>query len=257
MDNGLDNQGYIINKASYSNVYSYYRTVLNFVLEKFKEKNLLARIHSVYCYGSIPIGEAVKFESDLDLIVIMYEYSEEVDLFIFNQIKQDILNKYNYLTKIDMPLCNLDELFKSENIMELGFKIKTSSICLYGKNIENTIQKFKPTKELVFFFNNQINDLLNEYYLYFQTIEDKKLITLLSKQISKKIIRGLFGTLVEKHNIWANSSQDMCSKYCHFNPKDKEDINTLYQISKKGTNNKIKIISLIDKFKPQINQFYK
>lgn len=156
-----------------------------------------------------------------------------------------------------MPVCQLEKVNTPENTYDITFRIKNSAVCIYGNDISNSINKFKPTKEVAFAFNKEIVELIDKYKDYFNKITDEQLIMFLSKQISKKIIRSLFGSIIENKKVWCDSIEEMAEKYTYFYPDDKVEIISLSKIAKEGTTNKSEILVLINKFADKLKIFYK
>lgn len=84
---GLDIDGYIINQASYHLISEDYKIVLDFIIDLLIKSLLNSNIDSIYLYGSIAKGKAIKFQSDLDLIIIITN-SSNTQTKILENIKQ-------------------------------------------------------------------------------------------------------------------------------------------------------------------------
>ncbi len=85
---GLDENGFIISEVSYENILPEYKELIGASIAALKSA-LPNLIHSIYVYGSVARGDAVREKSDMDLLVISSQKLTETERSTLNKMLAD------------------------------------------------------------------------------------------------------------------------------------------------------------------------
>ena len=169
----INKNGIVLNEAKKKLIQEKYKPALkeisNFYLKKLNN-NLL----SIYLRGSVSIGKAKPFVSDLDSVAIIKKNINKKDLEAIFKFSQKIKKKYPFITLVDMTVVSLKELFRNKEFSNLKIYLKTQSICLYGKDVVKNIPNVKPGKSLAIRMYSNLPAQLNELIKIFSEKEIKK-----------------------------------------------------------------------------------
>lgn len=197
MDNGLDNQGFIVNPTDKSLVQAEYQPLIDEVLFRL-QKLLKHHIHSVYLYGSVARGEAIPGLSDLDINVVLNE-PETIRLrYQLNQLGYQLTKDYPHLSKIDIEAVDLHDVLQEKQRYHWQFWLKHCCVCIWGENISLQFPRLKPSLSLACGLNQGFPSKI-DYYLREISSEN---VVLKSKEVGKLFIRVAYALICEKDQSW-------------------------------------------------------
>lgn len=102
-------------------------TCIGRILGEFKDK-----VHSLYMCGSNPTGTARPFSSDADFTLICANPAD-IESDRLATIRQEVLEEYPFVTKIDTTVCSIDNVLHRPN--DWGFWVKIICICVHGEDL--------------------------------------------------------------------------------------------------------------------------
>ncbi|MGB7999022.1 MAG: nucleotidyltransferase [Anaerobacillus sp.] len=138
----VDHEGYIVNDTSWEKIESTYRNAIN------RSVNLLTLqlpLHSIYIRGSVPRGNGIEGVSDLDFIVISEQDANEE---IIEKVERKLTKEFPWLNGIEVSYSSLHNLNDLDSFTIIPFMLKTSSLCVYGKDITDKLPRYKIDRAL-------------------------------------------------------------------------------------------------------------
>ncbi|CAM4013357.1 nucleotidyltransferase [Saccharibacillus endophyticus] len=176
------------------------------------------KIHSVYMCGSIPKGTAVPFKSDADFTIVC-ENAGDIDYGKLETIKNQLVEKYPFLTKIDTIVCPVDDVVSRPN--EWGFWIKVICICVYGEDIGEQVPPIVISPAFILELNTDTPEEIERIRHSLSNADDRSLKTRYVKGYSKRLLRALYSLILEDTGVWQDDMLEMKNdllKYCEINP---------------------------------------
>lgn len=191
------------------------------VSQNFKEE-----IHSIYICGSIPKGQAKLNRSDADFTIvtngiISNEQKDEV-----TSIKIDLLKAYPFVSKIDTTIISVDEV-KSKPL-EWGFWIKIISHCLCGEDLGKEVPELIGNSELILNLSSDVEESLGRLKKKLAYTEDETELLKTLRVYSKRLIRGLYTTILDEVGEWHDDIEDMKKALLLHLKEAPELVNRLY-----------------------------
>lgn len=176
------------------------------------------KIHSVYMCGSIPKGTAIPFKSDADFTIVC-KNAGDIDYEKLDAIKNRLLEKYPFLTKIDTIVCPVDDVVSRPN--EWGFWIKVICICVYGEDIGEKVPPIVISPAFILELNTDTPEEVERIRHSLSNADDRSLKTRYVKGYSKRLLRALYSLILEDTGVWQDDMLEMKNdllKYCEINP---------------------------------------
>ncbi|MCC5801825.1 nucleotidyltransferase [Rossellomorea vietnamensis] len=176
------------------------------------------KIHSIYMCGSIPKGTAKPFESDADFTIVC-ERQEDIDYDRVSCLKDEILQKYRFVTKIDTVICSLDDVRSKPN--EWGFWIKIICVCIHGTDIGEEVPPILISPEFILDLNSDTQEAVERVRGFLSNATDDTLKSRYTKGYSKKLIRALYSLVLEDTGVWQDDISKMKNgilDYCTIDP---------------------------------------
>lgn len=180
------------------NIQSEYKTFV----EKYTASLLSefsGKIHSIYMCGSIPKGTAEPFKSDVDFTIVC-ENPEDIDYDRVSCLKDQIIEEYPFVTKIDTIICSMDEVLSRPN--EWGFWIKIICVCIYGIDIGEEVPPIRITPEFILDLNNDTEEEVNRVRGFLSNASDDRMKSRYIKGYSKRLLRALYTLVLEDTAVW-------------------------------------------------------
>lgn len=169
----INEKGIVVNKAKKNLIQKKYRSALKDIGD-FYLKELHANLLSIYVRGSVSVGKAKPFVSDIDSVAITKGSIDKKELKAVFEFSQKIKKKYPFITLADMTVIPLKELLQSKKFSNLKIYLKTQSVCLYGKDVVKNIPDVKPGKSLALKMYGSLPAQLNELTKIFSKRQFKK-----------------------------------------------------------------------------------
>ncbi|WP_265182477.1 nucleotidyltransferase domain-containing protein [Geomicrobium sp. JCM 19055] len=196
---GLDEQGYIQSDVVTTQI-SLYNTCIQDCVAQLKQA-FPKQVHSVYVYGSVARGEAVKKKSDLDLLVLFREDVSEQEKRRLNVLGQSLSKTYvDDFREVGIAFTNYDYTMDPKNYDEQAF-LKELSICVEGNDLRSYFGPYRLTSEIAIRFNGDINAVYERAMkrLYHGDDEEFRQTTI---AFARKLIRTYYSMVMLRSQIW-------------------------------------------------------
>ncbi|WP_019506268.1 nucleotidyltransferase domain-containing protein [Pleurocapsa sp. PCC 7319] len=148
----LDIEGYLLNDLNFDRISDALKDIINLLKKAILSHEHYKNIHSIYMRGSIARGKIYVPLSDIDLIVLFYQDTSIREL--KKKLSKIIQEVYSENMKIDIYGVNYQALSRNTQ-----FSLKINSICIYGVDVSEKIQKFKPDKSICFLQQSFVQDV--------------------------------------------------------------------------------------------------
>lgn len=222
---GLDSNGFIVSDVSKDKIDDVYEPCIRESIERLK--NLFPQqLHSVYVYGSVARGEAIKKTSDLDLIAMFYTKLDSVMLAERKKLAKELSEKYHSLVRdVGIAIAYYDYTVDPSNYYENAF-LKELCVCVHGEDIGERFGPYKLTSEIAIRFNGDIYDVLTRTLKKVETAptEDYKTFT---QNFSRKLIRTYYSMVMVRSQIWTTRLHEQSEVFIDYFPEKKSIIRTL------------------------------
>lgn len=253
----IDKNGFIVNEASIKKIQPYYRKILEEINQFYIDKlgnNLL----SVYIRGSVSVGRAKPYISDIDSVAIVRRKLTEKDLSWVVRATNELEKKYPKAGLIELTVISLKELLKSKNYKNLRVYLKTQSVCIKGKDILSQLPKIKPGKELaIYLYGNLSKELevlkkifsnrkINRDYLF-----QKRSIKFWCVWMTRTLLRAGLGLVMVEKPVYSQDLKTCFSVFIEKYPEYKKEMKQLLKWSIKPTNNKKQLFIFLNNFTPK------
>ncbi|WP_173108140.1 nucleotidyltransferase domain-containing protein [Bacillus sp. KH172YL63] len=172
------------------------------------------KIHSIYMCGSIPKGTAKPFKSDADFTIVC-ERPEDIDYDRVSCLKDQVLQKYQFVTKVDTVICSLDDVRSKPN--EWGFWIKIICVCIHGTDMGEEVPPILISPDFILDLNSDTEEAVNRVRGFLTNAEDDTLRSKYTRGYSKRLIRALYSMVLEDTGVWDDDITKMkraISEYC-------------------------------------------
>lgn len=245
---GVDKNGFIITKVSVKNISPIYKPVIAYVLDTIVSK-YAKDIKSIYLYGSVATGKAIKGKSDLDILLVFKENPNLKPTKNMKTLEKKLSKKYIVILRsIGLAITSIQEVKSAKEKYGLLCYIKHLCVCIYGNDITRDISKFKPTKAVAKGFNGDIAEKLELNRRKFLKQLTPSEIKKLSQETSKRIIRTGFSLVMPRAKSWTTDLQKSVDTFIYYYPEKRTEISMALKWSKEGTVNKQAVINFIDSF---------
>lgn len=252
----LDRLGRVINSANTKKIQPYFKKILK-EINKFYFHGLGSNLSSVYVRGSVSVGRAIPFVSDIDSIAIIKNKATDRTLRNIAQFSKKLEKKYPRIAGCDLTVITREELF-SRQYSRLRVYLKTQSICLYGQNILNQLPEVKPGRRLAKLMSND----LKEEFVFLRNIfsgrEKKPKYNYRRRPIKfwcvwtmRTFLRSGLGLIMVNQPVY---TQDLVTCYEMFSqnyPAYQKQMKRALNWSIKPTSNKKTLLNFINIFAPQ------
>ncbi|WP_159737513.1 phosphotransferase [Vibrio atypicus] len=241
--NGLDNQGYIDNPYSVTNIQAPFQplvdTVLAALLSEFPNQ-----LHSIYLYGSVPRGNAIPYRSDLDLSVVFHQPLTPDAAKRLTQLSETLALQFPVVSKIDFDPGHVQEVMHEQEEYRWQFWLKHCCCCVWGDDLALNFRRYKPSVQIAWQLNEDLASVLGKV----RRALDDGLGKAEAKVMAKKLLRSAYLLVAEKNGSWLNDLGSMAEVVRQFYPDDVTSIELTLALAKGEEKNVLCIIELIEGF---------
>lgn len=244
LDNGLDEQGYIRNVYSPSNIQAEFKSAVDAVVNELTTK-LPHQIDSIYLYGSIGRGNAVLGKSDLDLSIILKHPQNDAQRQVFEGMARHFPNRYPEISKIDLDIGHVDEVMFEHEYYRWQFWLKHCCCCIWGNDLSYQFDWQKPSIHLAAALNGDIGTYFEQVIPKLSIKSDTELV----KMIGKKLLRTAYTLIAAADSSW-HTDMTQCYEACCRNYEDKDQIHiaTAYQMAMGNASTIEEALLLLEQF---------
>ncbi|MGG1688225.1 nucleotidyltransferase [Pseudalkalibacillus sp. NRS-1564] len=207
----VDHEGYLVNDTSWEKINRNYRNAIDRAVENL---TIAMPLSSIYLRGSAPKGEGIEGVSDLDLIVLTENGNEQVA----ELLNQQLVDEFPWLNGCEISFYSAKELEGLTSFSIIPFMLKTSSLCVYGKDVAKAIPRFKPHRALA---NDHLIQLENHIVQAKSELvgnEDSEDIADCCGWIMKIIVRSGLALVMEKDPMYTRDLYPAYKLFSNFYP---------------------------------------
>lgn len=185
-------------------------------------------LHSIYIYGSVAQGTARAGISDLDICIIFNHQKDNQEQLIV-EIQQQLLEKYDFLPKIDFDLGYIHDVLLIENKTYWGAWIKFFCTQVYGEDLSTYFKDVEINAEVIQSINSGYEKEISQYFYILKHSKKSKLELLNNKKsLIKRMIRLLPLTLTHVE-AWPLGLDETIQQAITGHPEQKNDFLYLSQ----------------------------
>lgn len=174
------------------------------------------QLHSVYLRGSVAVGRAVEFVSDLDTFAVLNSDVKQ-DKEKEHQLETQLGKKYPFASGVEIYTRQLSDFDDPKNAW--CFILQTQTLCLHGEDLAQQIPPFKPGKEIAFFaryFSRQLQQFWDEAHL-----DDALEFKLDCSWIMKRFVRAGFDLVMERSGKFTRDLYPCYTTFAEYYPGQK------------------------------------
>lgn len=226
---GLDSNSFILSEVSKDKILSEYRIVIAESIAAL-EATLPTVVHSVYIYGSVVRGNAVKGKSDLDVLIVFKRKLTEREHGALDALQEDLSSQYKNLVRevgIADAACTYDEVMDPANRYGWGAYLKILCVCVYGEDLTKHFGKFKVSPDIAIGFNGDVSEAVQ---IAVQKIADATTDEEAAKaaaMIARKLIRTCYMMVMTRAQIWTTRLNEQAELFLRYFPEKQQFIDTL------------------------------
>tara|TARA_R100001594_G_scaffold6140_2_gene17936 strand:- start:2767 stop:3594 length:828 start_codon:yes stop_codon:yes gene_type:complete len=220
----FDKDNYLISYRKKSNIQKKWLPPLQEIVNKYNDFFVDGSLHSIYVRGSVASGMAFDNLSDIDLVVLFknkyYQVSKYDAMQFFSSVEKDIKNDYPFVAKIDGKKGN----YYKDIPIDIVFKIKHQSICIYGENMQGELPKFKKDAIPSHLYNlySCHDDIIGINNKLLNSTPDSTQIKAMMKWASKVIVRSGFQLVFNRINVWSRDLYQCYKLFSDVYPEKQE-----------------------------------
>ncbi len=186
-------------------------------------------IHSIYVYGSLIHGTAIEMSSDLDLTVVYYH---EPDAAIqIEAVKATLEQNHPVVSKIDIDPGVLEDVMLPANSRRWGYWLKHHCICVYGEDLRDRFEPFRPSREIAVAVNGDFLTVIKGYVALMKpTLEPAERHTL-QRAAARKAIRSTNILRTDSDTDWPITLDELRDQFNSRYPALAEEMDYLQSIS--------------------------
>jgi hypothetical protein len=141
-----DADGYLVKQAAVARVPPHWRGPVDATVAMYAAQ-LGGGLHSVYVRGSIPLGEARDFVSDLDTFAIVTGPAPQEDVSWADEHEQEVVRRWPFVAGVEVSVHPLLDVPRSRRLAAM---VKLLSACVHGEDLGPGIAGFRPGLDLLF-----------------------------------------------------------------------------------------------------------
>ena len=188
-------------------------------------------IHSVYVYGSLVDGSAVETQSDLDLTLIYRREPDADEVAQTDAMKSSLEQDYPVVSKIDIDPGVLEDVMLPANVNLWGYWLKHHCVCVYGDDLRECFEPFRPSREIAIAVNGDFLTVLNGYVALMKPTLEPAQRHGLQRAAARKAIRSTNLLREENDRDWPVSLEELCEKFNDRYPALTEEMDYFLSIS--------------------------
>ncbi|KGA21922.1 nucleotidyltransferase [Pectobacterium brasiliense] len=194
-------------------------------------------IHSIYVYGSVAEGRAKTGKSDLDMTIIFRQKLAQTTTEQLAKIHAELERNNSTVSKIDFDCGFLEEVLSQDNILSWGYWLKHHCRCVYGEDLSQYFQPFKPSRAIAVAVNGDFQQVLSRLITQMKMSSDVIKKQQLLCSAARKLIRSTNILRNEQDDEWPDSLNEHRNWFIARYPSLEKDIDDLMAIGTGGRGN--------------------
>jgi predicted nucleotidyltransferase len=226
---GLDPNGFILSEVSKDNILSKYRSVIDASIVALKAA-LPDVVHSVYVYGSIARGNAVRGKSDLDLVVIFKRKLTQQEQGALTSLQESLSHEHKALVRevgIADATCTYDEVLDPANKYGWGAYLKILCVCMDGEDLTERFGDFKISPDIAIGFNGDASKAIQNATEKITNAKTDEEAAKAAAVVARKLIRTCYMMVMTRAQVWTTKLSEQAELFLRYFPEKQGLIRTL------------------------------
>ncbi|UOK35956.1 nucleotidyltransferase domain-containing protein [Pseudomonas palleroniana] len=212
---GIDEDGYILTPSNVE-MQPQFQDLLRDVCTTLTQSSPL--LDGIYIYGSVARGDAIPGGSDLDLTLVLQSAATSQDLEILESKKRRLESQHAEVIKIDFDIGSRSEVLAADNRLSWGYWLKHHCRCLWGNDLSNRFDRFKPSRDIAIAVNGDFETVLARYAEAIDQTTTPAQSLRLQREASRKLIRSTQLLCVEQDLMWPQTLEEHVELFVHHYP---------------------------------------
>lgn len=187
-------------------------------------------VHSLYLYGSVAEGRATAGRSDLDVSLIFHDKPDGMTSEHLAAVKRELEINYPVISKIDFDCGLLHQVLHPENKFSWGYWLRHHCVCIYGDNLGDRFESFKPSKAIAIAVNSDFRQVVEQLIAQTDATTDETVRLQLQRAVARKLIRATSILRDEQDQDWPETLNEHRVKFNLRFPALAEDMDYLSAI---------------------------
>ncbi|SEF45255.1 nucleotidyltransferase domain-containing protein [Vibrio hangzhouensis] len=244
-NNGLDSDGFIVNRCSATKIQPEFQAVVLATIDALRHA-FVGQIHSIYLYGSVGRGSAKAGQSDLDVSVVFKEPVSKSQQMQLNQISKEISGRHDEISKLDLDPGYLKQVLEPEEKYRWQFWLKHCCCCIWGEDLAEKFCRYRPDVRIGYQLNSDLAVFLTQMESRFARLTSEEV----GKILGKKLLRTAYLLVAEKDKSWHTSLEQCAEVAIHY--FEKESIESALALANGVSATREKGIALFNHFGQQL-----
>ena len=247
-DTGLDQHGFIRSVYSIARIQPEFKSVVDSVVHELNHR-LPTQIDGIYLYGSVPRGEAIAGDSDLDVSIVLNEPITESELQVFKQLSATIPRAYPEVAKLDIDPGYLVHILKPTERYHWQFWLKHCCCCVWGNDRATSFRQCTPSREIALALNGDLPVFLEQMSGSFARMNDATV----AKVLGKKLLRAAYYFIADQDGSWYTDLTQCAQVAKKYYPNQHDDIELAHQFALGILTSKLEALALYKRMSKAIS----
>lgn len=212
---GIDADGYILTVSNVEMQPQFQALLTDVCLTLARPEPLL---DGIYLYGSVARGDAVPGVSDLDLTLILHSPPTSQDLEMLESKRRTLESRHAEVTKIDFDIGSRAEVLAPDNRLSWGYWLKHHCRCLWGNDLTQRFDRFKPSRDIAIAVNGDFESVLTRYADLIDQATTPTQSLRLQREASRKLIRSTQVLRSEQDLMWPQTLEELVEQFVQHYP---------------------------------------
>lgn len=202
---GIDADGFILNVARVC-VQPEFQSLLADVCATLSQAAF--GLHGIYLYGSVARGQAEIGVCDLDLSLILNEPPDESVLERLETARIALEQRHPQVTKVDFDIGHRAQVLALENRNSWGFWLKHHCRCVWGEDLAQHFEPFRPSRAIALAVNGDFEQALTAYLVRIEQASAEHARHRLQREASRALIRATHTLCADDEPMWPQTLEE-------------------------------------------------
>lgn len=211
-------------------IQAYFKPSVKKALDMLREDDLF---HSIYIFGSVQTGAGRETISDFDLTLVLNRQLLIEDHERLSALHQILEQQCPVNSGVDFVTSALEDVMDPENQLRWGYWLKHHCICVYGEDLRNHFNAFRPSREIAVSVNGDFMSVLDGYIQQLTRDDDLPKRLRQQRAAAQKAIRATSILRGEEDTDWPMTIEEHALKFIERYPSLEEEMAYLLSMSNK------------------------
>ncbi|NGN67560.1 nucleotidyltransferase domain-containing protein [Streptomyces sp. A7024] len=249
MSRGLDADGYIAREGSLDRVPPSFAGAVVALQRQLPATGL----HSAYLYGSVPRGNAVPGESDLDALLALDHAPTDEDRAWAKAAERRIDAAFPQVNGVGILLESAEVLLSELERHDMGWFIACLCTPLEGPDLAEQLPRYRPDSLLARETNGDLAPALPRWRE--RLASDADLLPL-ARGASRKLVRTGFTLVMPRWGGWTSDLDESVEAFAAYYPEHAEQLRAAARLGREPVADRALLTELIDDFGPWLAAEY-